>query len=54
MSNLSSNVNTLMDNGDPSNRINIVIVGDGYTESELANKFRSDAYMLVEYLFTSG
>ena len=54
MSNLSTNVNTLMDNGDPSNRINIVILGDGYTESELASKFRSDANILVDYLFTSG
>ena len=43
-----------MDNGDPSNRINIVIIGDGYTESELASKFRSDANILVDYLFTSG
>lgn len=43
-----------MDNGDPSNRINIVIIGDGYTQSELASKFRSDANILVDYLFTSG
>lgn len=29
------NVTTIMDNGSPANRVNIVIVGDGYTASEL-------------------
>jgi len=32
-----SNFTTIIDNGPPSNRIDLVCVGDGYLESELAN-----------------
>jgi hypothetical protein len=31
------NVTTVLDNGDPDNRVDLVFVGDGFTEADLAN-----------------
>lgn len=41
---------TLVDNGDPKNRIDLVILGDGYRASEMA-KFAADVSVAVEGLF---
>jgi hypothetical protein len=40
----------LMKNGDPSNKVDLLILGDGYTESERP-KFEKDARRLVDLLF---
>ena len=40
-------VETLLDNGPPSNRIDLVIVGDGYTYSELS-QYANDAELIAE------
>jgi hypothetical protein len=45
---------TLVDNGPASNRINIVIIGDGYTQTELESKYPTDYNNLINYMFTSG
>ena len=33
---------TLVNNGPHNNRINLVFIGDGYTQSELDNKYLND------------
>jgi IgA Peptidase M64 len=43
-------VTLIRDNGDPANRVDIVILGDGYTASELA-KFATDVEGFVNGLF---
>ena len=45
---------TLVNNGPPNNRINLVFIGDGYTQSELDNKYLNDVNTNVNYLFKSG
>jgi len=40
---------TLIETGDPANRVNVVIMGEGYTESELID-FRWQVRSLVRYL----
>jgi IgA Peptidase M64/Peptidase M64 N-terminus len=40
----------LMKNGDPANKVDLLILGDGYTESERP-KFEKDARRLVDLLF---
>ena len=40
----------LMKNGDPANKVDLLILGDGYTESERP-KFERDARRLVDLLF---
>lgn len=47
-------VRTITNKGMPSNRIDIVILGDGYTSSELATTFTNHANALSQYLFNSG
>jgi hypothetical protein len=37
--------------GDPAHRVDVVILGDGYTSDE-AGKFEADARRLTEYMFT--
>jgi hypothetical protein len=44
-------VRTILKNGSPDNRIDIVILGDGYKASEISSKFTSDAQNMVNYLF---
>jgi hypothetical protein len=41
---------TIVNNGDPANRIDLVILGDGYTTAELG-KFNTDAQQLVARMF---
>lgn len=43
-------VSTVVDNGDPANRIDLVIVGDGYTASE-QNKFSDDVNAFFNAFF---
>ena len=43
-------VETLLNNGDPADRVDIAILGDGFTAKE-AGKFRSSAVSVVEGLF---
>jgi hypothetical protein len=43
-------VTLIRDNGDPANRVDIVILGDGYTGSELA-KYAADVETFVNGLF---
>lgn len=45
-----SEIKTLMGQGDPKNRIDLTIVGDGYTQSE-KTKFFSDAEKITKDLF---
>src|SRR5690242_9949014 len=43
-------VTVIRDNGDPANRVNMVIVGDGYIDTEMS-KFAADAESAVEGFF---
>tara|TARA_R110002020_G_scaffold367683_3_gene579543 strand:- start:3981 stop:5834 length:1854 start_codon:yes stop_codon:yes gene_type:complete len=47
-------VRTILNNGSPDNRIDIVILGDGYTSSQLVSDFTTHARSLVDYLFAGG
>ena len=47
---LAEPVDTLIDNGDPSRRIDMVVMGDGYTAAEMAD-FRSEAESIVDGIF---
>jgi len=42
---------TLVYNGDPGNRIDLVFIGDGYTVNDTA-KFKADVDTMINYLFT--
>jgi hypothetical protein len=42
---------SLLENGDPSVHVDVVILGDGYTQEEMG-KFRSDAASLTDELFS--
>lgn len=44
-------VDTLIYNGNPNNRINLLIIGDGYRSTQMA-KFVSDAMINANYLLT--
>lgn len=44
-------IDTLVYNGDPSNRINLVIMGDGYTLLDTA-QFRTDALSVANYFLS--
>jgi ketosteroid isomerase-like protein len=49
---LAEPVTTIRDNGSPSNRVDIVILGDGYTAAELSNgKYASDVEGMLARLF---
>src|ERR1044072_4719015 len=43
-------VQTIVNNGDPSNRVDIVILGDGYTAAEMS-KYQSDIQQFVGHMF---
>src|ERR1044072_760141 len=43
-------VQTIVNNGDPSNRVDIVILGDGYTAAEMS-KYQSDIQQFVQLMF---
>ncbi len=43
----------LMKNGDPANKVDLLILGDGYTTAELP-KFEKDARRLVDILFATS
>jgi hypothetical protein len=43
-------VETIVNNGDPANRVDIVILGDGYTAAEMP-KYRSDIQQFVQLVF---
>ncbi len=49
----AATLQTLVDNGDSSNRVDITIVGDGYTSAELG-LFGTDAQALVDRLFAQA
>ena len=43
---------TIQDNGDPANRVDIVILGDGYTQTELdSGKYATDVQQAVNHFF---
>lgn len=44
-------VDTIVYNGNPSNRINLVLLGDGYTSAEMVT-FRADAQTVANYFLT--
>ena len=44
-------IRTTINNGPSSNRVDIVILGDGYTTSELATTFTNHANNFINYLF---
>ena len=44
----------IIDNGPTSNRINIVIIGDGYTQTELVTKYPGDYNKLINDMFLPG
>ncbi len=41
---------TIVNNGDPANRVDVVIVGDGYTAAEMS-KYQSDIQQFVGHMF---
>jgi hypothetical protein len=41
---------TIVDNGDPANRVDIVLLGDGYTAAEMS-KYQSDIQQFVQLMF---
>src|SRR5215210_4672570 len=43
-------VQTIVNNGDPANRVDIVILGDGYTAAEMS-KYQSDIQQFVQSMF---
>jgi hypothetical protein len=43
-------VQTVVNNGDPANRVDIVILGDGYTAAELS-KYQTDVQQFVQLMF---
>ena len=43
-------VQTIVNNGDPANRVDIVLLGDGYTADELS-KYQSDIQQFVQLMF---
>lgn len=47
-------VNTIVDNGDSSNRIDIVFLGDGYQSSEITGAYFNDVNALTDYMFTGA
>ncbi|MEZ5782001.1 MAG: M64 family metallopeptidase [Rhizobiaceae bacterium] len=47
-------INTLIQNGPSSNRVDIVFLGDGYTSSQLANLYIQDIASLTDYLFSGN
>ena len=44
-------VRTLTNNGSPDNRIDIIVLGDGYTLSEISTTFSNHAKSFVDYIF---
>ena len=42
---------TVERNGDPSNRVDLVVLGDGYTLAELS-KFHQDVNLVIQHLFS--
>ena len=48
---LAEPVTSIRENGDPSNRVDIVILGDGYTADELA-KYASDVEKGIDGFFS--
>ena len=47
-------VNTIVNNGASSNRVDIVFMGDGYRSTEIAGAYYDHVNSLVDYLFNSG
>lgn len=47
-------VRTIKQTGDSSNRIDLIILGDGYTSSEISTTFTQHAQALTNYLFEGG
>ena len=43
---------TIVDNGTPANRVDITILGDGYTQAEL-QKYRDDVQALMTQFFNN-
>lgn len=47
-------VNTVVNSGDPDNRVDIIVMGDGYTAAQIATTYYPDIGTLTDYLFTGG
>lgn len=47
------NSSVVLDNGDPSNRINIVFLGDGYQASEMS-KYATDVQNTLDYILSTS
>ena len=45
-------VRTILNNGQSDNRIDIVVLGDGYLASDIATTFTDHAQALSQYLFS--
>ena len=45
---------TIVNNGSPDNRIDIVVLGDGYTNGEIDTTYTDQAHSLIDHLFFSG
>jgi len=45
---------TLKSNGDPSNRVDIVFMGDGYTASELSTTYINHVNNFISYMFSTN
>ncbi len=45
------NIFTIMENGEPEKKVDIVVLGDGYTKEEM-DKFHGDAQRLISALFS--
>jgi IgA Peptidase M64 len=43
-------VTTVLNNGDPANRVDLAILGDGYTAAEMS-RYAAHAQQLVQALF---
>jgi hypothetical protein len=48
----AQSVVTVMNNGDPQNRVDIAIVGDGYTSSEMS-KYAADVQQVIDGFFSA-
>lgn len=45
---------TVIDNGPSDNRVDIVILGDGYTQSQIGTEYVAHVNGMLEYLFNAG
>lgn len=51
---VSQTVNTVIDNGVSSNRVDMIFIGDGYTASQLENEYVTHLQTTVNHFFNNG